>query len=169
MKGMPRAQDDLPVTLSVLDRLIDTDPTNSTEAPLRPAQTRRQMKEALRRDLEWLLNTRRIAIEPDEALTEVNRSLYVYGLPDLSSYSLASQKDQAKLLRIIQSTLKTFEPRLAHVRIASVEIPTSGLQALRLRIEGMLNVGPAPEYVSFDTLFELRSGTCRVRGDADAG
>jgi type VI secretion system protein ImpF len=102
-------------------------------------------------------------------LTEVNRSLYVYGLPDLSSYSLASQKDQAKLLRIIQSTIKTFEPRLAHVRIASVEIPTSGLQALRLRIEGMLNVGPAPEYVSFDTLFELRSGTCRVRGDADAG
>lgn len=166
---MARAQDDLPVTLSVLDRLIDTDPKSSTEAPLRPAQTRRQMKEALRRDLEWVLNTRRIAAEPDEALKEVNRSLYVFGLPDFSSYSLASSKDQSKLLRVIQSTIKIFEPRLLNVGIVAVEIPSSGLQALRLRIEGMLNVGPAPEYVSFDTLVELRSGACKVRGEADAG
>jgi type VI secretion system protein ImpF len=108
-------------------------------------------------------------VEPDEALKEVNRSLYVYGLPDFSSYSLASSKDQARLLRVIQSTIKTFEPRLSNVRIVAVEIPSSGLQALRLRIEGMLNVGPAPEYVSFDTLVELRSGICKVKGETDAG
>ena len=166
---MARAQNDLPVTLSVLDRLIDTDPKNSTEAPLRPAQTHRQLKEGLRRDLEWLLNTRRIAEEPDEALKEVNRSLYVFGLPDFSSYSLASPKDQAKLLRVIQSAIKIFEPRLTNVRLLALEVPTSGLQALRLRIEGMLRVGAEPEYVSFDTLVELRSGACKVRGETDAG
>ena len=74
----------------------------------------RRLKDALRRDLEWLLNTRRIAVPPDESLVEVNRSLYVFGLPDFTAFSLSSPKDQAKLVRLLQATLKLFEPRLAN-------------------------------------------------------
>lgn len=166
---MARRQGGNTVTLSVLDRLIDQDPKNSSEAPLTRSQAERAMKNGVRRDLEWLLNTRRVAIEPDESLRELNKSLYVYGLPDFSAYSVASPKDQAKLLRTLQAALKMFEPRLVNVQVVSLEGGAVGIQALRLRIEGMLLMDPAPEHVSFDTIIELKSGACQVRGDADAG
>ncbi len=53
------------VTLSVLDRLIDHEPDISGEAIPTRTQSVRQLKDGLRRDLEWLLNTRRIAVPPD--------------------------------------------------------------------------------------------------------
>jgi type VI secretion system protein ImpF len=44
--------------LSVLDRLLDDEPKKREEVQPTAAQTVRQLKDALRRDLEWLLNTR---------------------------------------------------------------------------------------------------------------
>jgi len=151
------------VTLSTLDRLIDDDTDRSVEAIPTRTQSVRQMKDSLRRDLEWLLNTRRIAVPPDESLKEVNRSLYVYGLPDFTAFSLNSPKDQAKLVRFLQGTVKLFEPRLANVRIVPLEGVTGKTRTLRFRIEGLLIMDPAPEHVSFDTVLELTSGEYEVR------
>src|SRR5580704_12118074 len=109
---MARTSGDITVTLSVLDRLIDREPKSQTEAPLTRSQSVRIMKAAVQRDLEWLLNTRRIFEEPDEGLKEVNKSVYVYGLPDFSTYAIGSQADRAKLVRQITTAIKTFEPRL---------------------------------------------------------
>jgi predicted component of type VI protein secretion system len=39
---------------------------------------------------------------------------------------------------------------------------------VRLRIEAMLRMDPAPEPVSFDTVIELKSGNCRLMGGEDA-
>ncbi len=165
---MSRTQGDITVTLSVLDRLVDHEPNSQVEAPLTRTQSVRQLKSAARRDLEWLLNTRRNFREPDESLQETSHSLYVYGLPDFSTYTMASPADQARLLRHLLTTIKMFEPRLANVRIVPLENPTVGLQRFRLRIEGMLLMDPTPEPVSFDTVIELRSGICRLTGDANA-
>ena len=118
---MARTPGDITVTLSVLDRLIDREPKSESEAPLTRSQSVRLLKAAVQRDLEWLLNTRRIFQEPDESLKEVNRSAYVYGLPDFSQYTMASAADQAKLLRQLLATIKMFEPRLANVRLVPVE------------------------------------------------
>jgi len=151
------------VTLSTLDRLIDDDPDTSVEAIPTRTQSVRQLKDGLRRDLEWLLNTRRIAVPPDESLREVNRSLYVFGLPDFTHYGLNSPQDQAKLVRFLQSTVKIFEPRMANVRIVPLEAVAGKTRTLRFRIEGMLVMDPAPEHVSFDTVLELTSGGYEVR------
>ena len=166
---MARPQGDITVTLSVLDRLIDNDPKNQSEAPLSRSQSVRLLKSAVQRDLEWLLNTRRIFQEPDESLKEVNRSLYLYGLPDFSTFSMNSAGDQNKLLRQLLATVKMFEPRLANVRIVPLDASESGLQQVRLRIEAMLLMDPAPEPISFDTTIELKSGVCRLSGGASAG
>jgi len=155
-----------PVGLSTLDRLIDQDPDASAEAVPNRSQSVRQLKEALRRDLEWLLNTRRIAVPPDESLKELNRSVYVYGLPDFTAYSLKNPKDQTKLVRFLHQTVKIFEPRLANVRVVPLEETTGFARTLRFRIEGLLLMDPAPEHVSFDTVLELTSGEYEVR---DAG
>jgi len=149
---MARGLGDVTVTLAVLDRLIDRGPKNQVEAPLSRAQSVRQLKSAVRRDLEWLLNTRRIADEPEEGFREVNRSLYVYGLPDFSAYSMGSTADHAKLLRHLLATIRLFEPRLANVRLVPLEPSAGGLQQVRLRIEAMLLMDPSPEPVSFDTV-----------------
>ena len=166
---MARAQGDVIVTLSVLDRLIDREPGTQVEAPLSRSQSVRVLKAAVRRDLEWLLNTRRIFLAPDESLKEVGRSLYVYGLPDFSTYSMAAPGDQARLLRELLSTIKLFEPRIANVSIVPLESEEIMLKHFRFRIDGILLMDPAPEPISFDTVIELKSGACRLSGGAHAG
>jgi type VI secretion system protein ImpF len=165
---MARSQGDVTVTLSVLDRLIDKEPKTSSEAPLTRSQSVRMMKAAVQRDLEWLLNSRRIFLEPDEGLKELNRSVYVYGLPDFSNYGAASSPDRAKLLRQLTAAIRLFEPRLLNVRLVPIESEEAGVQELRFRIEGLLAMDPAPEPVSFDTVVELRSSNCRVSGGPNA-
>jgi type VI secretion system protein ImpF len=166
---MARTPGDITVTLSVLDRLIDREPKSESEAPLTRSQSVRLLKAAVQRDLEWLLNTRRIFQEPDESLKEVNRSAYIYGLPDFSQYTMASAADQAKLLRQLLATIKMFEPRLGNVRLVPVENSEMGIQQFRLRIEAMLLMDPSPEPVSFDTVIGLKSGNARISGGPNAG
>ena len=157
---MPRAETDFKITQSIFDRLSDVDPRITPE---------RQLKAAVRRDLEWLLNTRRVVEPPPESLIEVNRSLYNYGLPDFSSYSLSSPKDRSKLLRALETTIALFEPRLAGVKVSAVESPTAGSRVLRFQIEGLLLKDPAPEQVSFDTVLQLANGEYQVKGERSAG
>ena len=75
------------VQQSLLDRLVDHDPRSSSEAPLTWAESVRQLKASLRHDLEWLLNTRRIPSPAPESLEELQRSLYHFGFPDITSLS----------------------------------------------------------------------------------
>ena len=158
---MPKLENDSRVTQSVLDRLITGDARVSPE---------RQLKAAVRRDLEWLLNTRRIAEPVPEELVELTRSLYNFGLPDFSNYSLNSPKDRARLLRALETTIAIFEPRLANVKVTAVESPNiSTSRVLRFQIEGLLLMDPAPEQISFDTVLQLTNGEYQVKGDRSAG
>jgi len=160
---------DVLVTLSVLDRLIDLDPRSQTEAPLTRAESLRRMRAAVRRDLEWLLNSRRIASPPPPELAELNRSLYVFGLPDISSVHLANPNEQQRLLQNIERLIDTFEPRLRQVRVSRID--QDGLhnfQRMNFRIEGLLQMDPAPEPVSFDTILDGVSQQYSIKPDRAA-
>jgi type VI secretion system protein ImpF len=165
---MARSLGETTITVSVLDRLIDQEPETRVENPLSRSQSVRLLKSAVRRDLEWLLNTRRICDPPDEALKEVNRSAYVYGLPDLSALTMSWAGDRTKLVRQILSTINLFEPRLDKVRLVLVETPDQAKKDVRLRIEAMLKMDPVPEPISFDTVIELKTGNCHLSGGDDA-
>ncbi len=157
---------DVQVTLSVFDRLIDHEPKNSTEAPLTRAEAVRRMRAAVRRDIEWLLNSRRIADPPEESLAEVNESVYVYGIPDLSTVSLASPGDQHLLLASIERAIRIFEPRLTNVRVVRVDdLEGKFIQRLDFRIEGLLLMDPSPEHISFDTTLDGVSQSYRVKAE----
>lgn len=169
MPPPPRRPSDVPVSIPLLDRLIDHEPRNSQELPPSRSQSVRILRDSLRRDLEWLLNSRRIAMPPDESFTELNKSLYMFGLPDLTSYSVGNPRDRASLLRILQSTIATFEPRLDNVRVIPVEDAELGSRTLRFRIEAWLKMDPAPEVIYFDTVLQLMSGEVKIKGEADAG
>jgi type VI secretion system protein ImpF len=163
---MARGDADIAVTPALLDRLIDLDPGASSDPPASRNQSVRQLKISLRRDLEWLLNTRRIAEEAPEAYEQVCHSLYHYGLADVTSMALNSPRDKTRLLRMIESILADFEPRLSKVRVSAVDDGASGgPRVLRFQIEGLLMMDPAPEQIFFDTVMQLSTGECHVRGD----
>lgn len=165
---MARGLGETTITISALDRLIDLEPDNRMENPLSRSQSVRLLKNAVRRDLEWLLNSRRIADLPEEGLKELNKSVYMYGLPDLSALTMASMADRNRLVRQVLGTINMFEPRLTNVRLVLVETPDAGKKDVRLRIEAMLRMDPVPEPVSFDTVIELKSGNCHLAGGDDA-
>jgi type VI secretion system protein ImpF len=161
---MARYEPDPNVTLSVLDRLIDNDPSSPVDPPAGRAHSLRQLKAALRRDLEWLLNTRRTPDAIQDAALQLYKSLYNYGLPDISNLSMLSIADQNRLLRMMENTLALFEPRLKSTRVL-LESAGAGSRILRFLIEGLLRLDPAPERVSFDTLLELTSREYEVKGE----
>ena len=160
---MPTTEREGPVTLSVLDRLIDQEPERKLEPPLTRARSLRELKAALRRDLEWLLNTRRTIEESPASLKELERSLYNYGLPDVSSLYLRSSNDQDTLLKAIRVAINFFEPRLLNIKVA-LEPAAADARVIRFSIEGLLRMDPAPEHVFFDTMLEPMSGQYQVKG-----
>jgi type VI secretion system protein ImpF len=166
---MARTELEFTVTQTVLDRLIDREPQAPADPPMTRAQSVRGLKASLRRDLEWLLNTRRTPDAVDEAYPEVYKSLYNFGLPDVTSMSVDSHKDRNRLLRSIEKIIEIFEPRLESVRVSQVENTNSALnKQLRFQVEGMLKMDPAPELISFDTVLSLTSGEYQVQGERSA-
>jgi type VI secretion system protein ImpF len=163
---MARFEPDSVVTQSILDRLIDTEPKTTSEAGMTRAQSVRALKGSLRRDLEWLLNTRRTPEEVSEEYPELARSLFNYGFPDFTTFSFANPKDRARLLRLLEAAVRVFEPRLDSVRVVPVETEENNLQRMvRFQIEGLLKMDPAPEQITFDTVLSLTSGEYQIKGE----
>ena len=164
---MARNDPDSTVTLTLLDRLMDFDPKVRDEPMMSRTQSVRQLKASLKRDLEWLLNTRRNPQEVTDKEAELYRSLYNYGLPDLTNFGLHSTDDQSRLSWLLEETIAIFEPRLEGVKVAMQPV-SAGSRQLRFQIEGLLKMDPAPERVSFDTVLELTSGAYQVKGESGA-
>lgn len=156
------------ITLSVLDRLIDNDPKTNSEVPPTRPQAMRELKAALKRDLEWLLNTRQYPEPLGEGAKELLQSLVHYGLPDICSLGTHSAGDHRRLLRMMEAALTTYEPRLENIKV-TLEPVALNSRSLKFVIDAFLRVDPAPEHVSFDTVLELTSGEYQVKGDARAG
>jgi type VI secretion system protein ImpF len=135
---------------SVLDRLIDARSESPQVQESLHFHNLQQVKQAVTRDLEALLNTRREYMKdlPPE-FVETRRSLVHYGLPDFSALSLQSNQDRNRIRRVLEQTIALFEPRLERVRVV-LEAPREHEQTLRFRIDAMLRVEPAPEPVTFD-------------------
>ncbi|HVG20284.1 MAG TPA: type VI secretion system baseplate subunit TssE [Blastocatellia bacterium] len=161
---MSRTDNEVRITPSVLDRLIDYEPEAAREAVASRAKSLRQMKQSLKRDLEWLLNTRRVAENLPPDLKEVNNSLAAYGLPDFTTANIKSPADQSRLRRALESAISAFEPRLEDV-VVTIDSMRDIDRVMRFRIDARLRVEPAPEPVTFDTMLQLGSGEYLVRGE----
>lgn len=123
-----------------------------------------KLKSAVRRDLEWLFNSRQPVDPVPEDCPELLRSVYNYGLPDVTSANLMSVDGRTRLVRAMEMALTAFEPRLANVRVFLHSPPDNRSPQIRFTVEGMLRVDPSPEHVSFDTLLEVANGEYKVQG-----
>lgn len=148
---------------SILDRLVgdDNGPTHGGDLRIGVEDLRR----VIRRDLEWLLNTRLVGGEVFEGYEEIGKSILVYGLSDLSNFSTKSVQDSAAICDMITKSVRAFEPRLAKRSVKVEFLPSSDITDLRMhfRISAMIHVDPISEPVTFDTAFDRDSGTVTVR------
>lgn len=161
---MPRLDSDARITISVLDRLIDYEPEVSQEPIASRSKNLRDLKQSVRRDLEWLLNTREFIQEIAPDLKEVQHSVATYGLPDFTATSIKSPTNQDRLRRAIEAEINLFEPRLEGVIVGLVPAREDE-RSLRFRIEAQLKVDPAPEPVTFDTLLDQGTGRFTLKGE----
>ncbi len=165
---MAEREPNAPVKLSLLDRLLDDEPKAKSEAPLTRGASLAKLKAAVRRDLENLLNTRRTPDFIPEGSVETLRSVYYYGLPDITSLPANFLYEQNQLLQSIERVVTTFEGRLDGVRVSLV--PAAGMsRVMRFVIEGMLRIDPLPEHVVYDASLELTSLEVQVSGEDRAG
>ena len=148
----------------MLDRLLQT----GEPEPRTWSESVRALKASLMRDIDWLLNTRRIAEPAPQALVELNQSVYHYGLPDVTSLSADSMETRRLLLRQVEECLRQFEPRLASVRVSEAESKNESSRQLRFVVEGMLQLDPVPEPIVFDTVLDSSSGHFNVSGSQHA-
>lgn len=147
---------------SVLDRLTGANGGGSPYGSI----GLRELKQAVMRDLEWLLNTRMWWPGDFEELEESERSNLTYGLPDLSTYSWTNPVDQDRICSLIEEAVKSFEPRLMKRSVKVELVPSEEVDdfAVKLRIEAVLHVEPYHEPVSFDTDIHVDTGEVRVKG-----
>ena len=158
---MSRTDNEIRITPSVLDRLLDFEPDMSREAPKSRSKSLRELKLSVRRDLEWLLNSRSFPGDIDERLEEVKKSVVVYGLPDITGISAKSHIEQKRLTEALENAIKIFEPRFLNLRV-TLEPVNNIDRMLKFRIEAQLNVEPTPEPIAFDTVLQLGSGDFEV-------
>ena len=113
-----------------------------------------EMKDAVARDVEALLNNRfTVSDELLRLYPHCQRSLVTYGIQDFSGRSLASSVDRSHICRSLESAISVHEPRLMQVKV-SLNPAQHSTGALRFSINAMLVVHPSREPVSFDAMLQ---------------
>ncbi len=151
-----------PSTPSVLDRLLDDNPKESTESQAAMVFDLRRFKQAVARDLQALLNTRRIDLEEEiERYPHARNSMINFGIIDLSSLSLLNPNDRALLRDKIRIAIERHEPRLTKVKV-TLDAPRELERMLRFRVDAVLKVHPNKPSVIFDALLQLSSNAYQI-------
>lgn len=136
-------------TPSLLDRLFDGQDESSGVSA---GWTLEQIKDALARDLEDLLNTRTaIGRETLADYPAVRSSLINYGLIDFSAMCLTSDEDRKRICAAVLEAIELHEPRLSGVT-ADLRIRAGAESRVDFVISGMLKTVSRSEPVHFDAV-----------------
>jgi type VI secretion system protein ImpF len=150
---------------SLLDRLIDDDPTNPQESREKRVLTMKQLRAAVLRDLSWLFNCEALSHSEDlEAYPNVQTTVLNYGLPPLTG-RLGSSIDSIDIERTLKSVIRNFEPRILNrnlrVRLLPIE-DRKNPNALAFEIEADLWAQPIPLSLFLRTDLDLEMGQAEV-------
>jgi type VI secretion system protein ImpF len=157
---------------SLLDRLTDDDREHRQESRDKRVLSPARLRECVRRDLTWLLNTTHLAaLEDLDQHPEVQRSVLNYGMPDLAGRTTSSV-DVRALERLLIRVIADFEPRLlkssVKVRIIADEQKMSH-NAMCFDIEAELWAQPLPLRLFLRTEIDLETGGVSVSDLGQSG
>jgi type VI secretion system protein ImpF len=150
---------------SLLDRLTDDDPHLQTESREKRFLTPARLRECVRRDLAWLLNTTNLAsLEDLAAAPDVQNSVLNYGMPDLAGRTV-SGVDSRLLERLLHQAIVNFEPRLLKGSLKVklfVDDEKMSHNAMCFDIEAQLWAQPLPLRLFMRTEIDLENGGVSV-------
>jgi len=151
---------------ALLDRLTDEERDKTQEPPERRVMSKRQLRQAVLRDLAWLFNTTRLEANADlSRVPFVRRSVLNFGLPALSGRA-ATSIDVSTLERAITQAILDFEPRIlpASLRVRAV-VQASRLDhhnVIGVEIQGHLWAQPVPLELLVRTEIDLETGKVEI-------
>ena len=153
---------------SLLDRLTDLRPDKKRESSSQQVLSQKQFKEAVIRDLGWLLNSVSMDSVADlSAYPEAKSSVLNYGLPDISGHTAASI-DTASLEKTLQRVITEFEPRFIQNSLkikVHADADEMSHNSLVFEIEGVVFGQPMPFQVMLRSELDLECGQFNVRED----
>jgi type VI secretion system protein ImpF len=154
---LARGKSEILITQSLLDRLTDMEPWPETRSA-----SIAMYRDSMKRDLEWLLNTRKPVIPELESYPATAASVLNYGLPDLHSFDGSGGKENNALTAALEKCIRTYEPRISQPRVYLTRTDLLS-RSLRFHIEGQILFENMEEDVKFDTVLEMISGEYEVK------
>jgi len=154
---LARTKSEILVTQSLIDRLSDVEQWPETRAA-----SISMYRDSLKRDLEWLLNTRQPVIAAMESFPATAASVANYGLPDIHSFDGSAGKERNELTIALEKCIRAFEPRIVHPHVFLARADALS-RSLRFHIEGQITYENMNEEIKFDTILELTRGEYEVK------
>lgn len=151
---------------SLLDRLVDHAPGEQRESDDRRTLTRQALRQAVLRDLSWLLNASGLGDQLDERrFPHAARSVLNYGLPMLSG-QFTSSVQRVSMEQALKNAILQFEPRILP-RTLEVELIMDGPaldshNCVGLQIRGMLWAQPVPLEFLMRSRIDLEEGRIEI-------
>lgn len=153
---------DMPQVPSLLDRLLDDAPAQAAEPNWAASYHIGRMKQSLARDLEVLLNTRKLAEWETEGFPRCADSMLNFGIMDLTTITVNDARSLRGLQDHLRKTIQRFDPRLGSVKIA-LEPGKDGPKSIRFRVDAVLRLQPGRPPVTFDATLQMGTNACSVQ------
>ena len=148
----------------LLDRLRDEQPDVQQESRDQRVFNLQKYRQAVIRDIAWLLNARMCMDEQESAdYPLVARSVINFGMPDITGLT-ASSLSPARLEKLVKSAIETFEPRIipGSLTVSFVRSADHEANTLALEIRGTIWALPVPESLYIKTEVDLETGDCTL-------
>ena len=150
---------------SLLDRLTDEHPSEPREARNERVLSVKRLRECVRRDLAWLLNTTDLETVQDlTGYRQVKDSVLNFGVPELTGRTVSGLPIE-EVSEMIRRAVIRFEPRiLKHtLTVRGVKLEEEiAAHALSFEITGQLWAQPMPQELYLRTELDLELGDVKV-------
>jgi len=145
---------------SLLDRLTDNAPDQRRESFEQQTLTMPQLRQAVLRDIAWLLNTTNLAATEDLSAAPLGTKTTInYGVPGLAG-TVSSAGQFNSLETGIANAIRAFEPRIRPETL-TVRLRRGYEErvspSIVFEIEGELWAQPVPEQLFLETAIELET------------
>jgi len=149
----------------LLDRLTDDEPHKQQESRNQRVMSTQRYRQAVLRDLAWLLNTYANAEQDGlDEFEEVPSSVLNFGVQNAAGLTASSLSVDEMRYRLAEA-LRRFEPRIIPNTISivmSADKEEMNSRSIRFEIRGSLWSQPIPESLFIKTELDLETGKCKL-------
>jgi type VI secretion system protein ImpF len=151
----------------LLDRLTDDEPNKQQESRMKRVMSLQRYRQAVLRDLAWLLNTYANAKQEGlDEFEEVPSSVLNYGIQNGAGMTASSVSADEMRYRLTEA-IQRFEPRIiANTISITIDVNPEEMtrRSVRFEIRGDLWSQPLPESLFIATELDLETGKSKLTG-----